>query len=64
MKTPKFKEGDHIFYFSKELGTLQCVVTKVFAAGVVGLRVDGPNSKVVSEKKCQLQSEWAKENAL
>ncbi|HQZ44287.1 MAG TPA: hypothetical protein PK735_15465 [Flavobacteriales bacterium] len=62
MNKRKFKTGDYVFYHNKELGSLPCKVTKVYDSGLIAVTVSGPNRKVVSASKCQLQEEWAKEN--
>lgn len=61
----RFKNGDLIFHHSKNFGTAPGKVIRVGASGH-NLKVEfgsGPEDTVwVKAEKCQLQSEWAKEN--
>lgn len=54
----KFKVGDYVFHWNEEHGTLGCVVERIGR----GDRIKVSDRGWVSARKCQLQSEWAKEN--
>ena len=63
-KSCGFKPGDHIFYFSPANGTEPHVVVDTAFRGVTrGWYVGLDDKRWVKESKCQLQSEWEKENA-
>lgn len=57
------KQGDYIFYKSKEHGLYPTIVDRIKGDRV---RCEGPRGQMiwVSISKCQLQEEWRKENEL
>ena len=58
----QFKVGDYVFHNSDERGALGCVVTRIGRGGRIQLSAYEGHSMWVNASKCELQSEWAKQN--